>query len=349
MDRTFSPFKNSTVSVFWDLDNKPPKSSPYHTALYLRHAASQFGDVMEIVAYANYHAFTHVPEWVREQRRERKQLNMLEQRGLVQPEKPYVCSLCGRKCKTNLLLKKHFKQLHEREHNKRMNRLNALKGKKKLKYREALSPKLERYKEAASPILVPKVGYGLESDLRRAGIFVKTVQYKPQAADIELKKQMVNSMHKGVKCICLVSDDTDFSSMLVDARALNLCTVVFGESRSLKRYADFWFPWGDVSQGLPAEDIQDAIRSWMLHQNSAQHRGLSRISVKQNDGDHVDVIHRIFGGKAPEQKAGLSVFADEETVDAQDEDSSSSEGQTEWDFDDESDELDDVWMDDEVV
>lgn len=49
----------------------------------------------------------------------------------VQLSEPYVCGYCGRKCKTNKKFKKHFRDLHERERNKRMNRLNLLKGGKR--------------------------------------------------------------------------------------------------------------------------------------------------------------------------------------------------------------------------
>ncbi|KAI5082560.1 hypothetical protein GOP47_0002303 [Adiantum capillus-veneris] len=343
-----SPFKNATVSVFWDLDNKPPTSSPYHAGLYLRHAASQFGSVVDMVAYANHHAFTHIPNWVREQRRCRKELDILEKKGLVQPEEPYVCNLCGRKCKNNILLKKHFKQLHEREHHKRMTRLNSLKGKKKEKYRAAMLPKTQRYKEVANPILVPKVGYGLETDLRRAGIFVKTVQYKPQAADIELKKQMADSINKGIKCICLVSDDMDFARMLADARALDLTTIVFGESRSLKRYADFWFPWEDICRGVTAQDFQESIRAWAVYHDSARKRELEVLAGVRNDD--FDVEHKVFGRDAPVQKASFSAFSEEEQQDAH---GSASDDDMEWSFGEEDEEFDDELDfdlgDDEVV
>lgn len=354
---TTSPFQNATVSVFWDLDNKPPKSSPYHAALYLRKAASQFGSVIDMVAYANRHAFTHVPEWVRGQRRDRKQLDLLEQRGVVQPEQPYVCNLCGRKCKTNLLLKKHFKQLHEREHNKRMSRLNSLKGKKRTKFKESVLSKTVRYKEAARPILVPKVGYGLESDLRRAGVYVRTVQYKPQAADIALKQQMAESISKGIKSLCLVSDDTDFSQMLVDARALNLRTIVFGESKSLKKFADLWCPWDDISQGVPVHDCQETIRAWTQHRNSIQEedRNISAGSQAFTSGYGMyrgasaesDVHHKIFGGSNPMRKTSFSVFSEEEPVMEHDEGSyeSLSDDDVEFAFEDVDDELDGDWED----
>lgn len=355
---TASPFQNATVSVFWDLDNKPPKSSPYHAALYLRKAASQFGSVIDMVAYANRHAFTHVPDWVREQRRDRKQLDVLERRGVVQPEQPYVCNLCGRKCKTNLLLKKHFKQLHEREHNKRMTRLNSLKGKKRTKFKESVLSKTVKYREAARPILVPKVGYGLESDLRRAGVYVRTVQYKPQAADIALKQQMAESMSKGIKCLCLVSDDTDFAQMLVDARALNLRTIVFGESKSLKRFADLWFPWDDISHGVPVHDCQETIRAWTQHHNSIQEQNRNILAGSQafssgygmyrGASAESDVQHKIFAASNPMRKTSFSVFSEEEPVMERDEDvyESSSDDDVEFAFEDVDDELDGDWEDD---
>lgn len=159
-----------------------------------------------------------------------------------------------------------------------MTRLNMLKGKKRVKFKQAIQSKTERYNEAAGPILPPKVGYGLESDLRRAGVYVRTVEDKPQAADLALKKQIASSVSKGINCICLVSDDHDFAEMLKEARIQNLQTVVFGESRSLRRYADFWFPWEAVSQGLTQREINEAIREW-----SAKH---GRMQELRNEGSY---------------------------------------------------------------
>ncbi|KAI9112937.1 hypothetical protein K1719_016051 [Acacia pycnantha] len=72
----------SRVGLFWDLDNKPPKSlPPYEAATKLKAAASHFGVVKHMVAYANFHTSSHVPQNVREQRKERKLLNHLENKG----------------------------------------------------------------------------------------------------------------------------------------------------------------------------------------------------------------------------------------------------------------------------
>jgi hypothetical protein len=191
MESSYSEDRQRSVAVFWDLDNKPPKAvAPYKAALRLRGLASEFGLVVDMVAYANRHAFIYVPQWIREERQERKKLDELERKGLVKAEQPYRCNFCGRTCKTHLALKKHFKQLHERERNKRLNHLNHLKGNKRLKYKEKLAEKEDRYKEVARNILVPKVGYGLAAELRRAGVYVRTVEDKPQAADEALMKHM---------------------------------------------------------------------------------------------------------------------------------------------------------------
>lgn len=97
---------------------------------------------------------------------------------------------------------------------------------------------------------MPKVGYGLAAELRRAGVFVKTVQDKPQAADWALKRQMVHSMSRGIDWLFLVSDDSDFSEMLRRAREADLGTVVVGDwDRALGRHADLWVPWSGVENG----------------------------------------------------------------------------------------------------
>jgi hypothetical protein len=180
-----------TVGVFWDLDNKPPKGvAPYKAAISLRDLASEFGLVVDMVAYANHHAFTYVPQWIRDERQERKRLNILEEQGALKPEEPYRCQYCGRKCQTYLKLKKHFKQLHERERNKRVSHLNHLKGKKKQRYKEKLAEKEEKYQAIASQLVVPRHGYGLAPELKRAGVYVRTVEDRPQAADEALMKHM---------------------------------------------------------------------------------------------------------------------------------------------------------------
>ncbi|KAM1312793.1 hypothetical protein FF1_016797 [Malus domestica] len=86
------------------------------------------------------------------------------------------------------------------------------------------------------------------------GVFVKTVEDKPQAADWALKRQMQHSMSRGIDWLFLVSDDSDFSDMLRKARAAKLGTVVVGDmDRALGRHADVWVPWIGVENGEVSE------------------------------------------------------------------------------------------------
>lgn len=101
---------NIKVIVLWDLDNKPPRGHLYDAAMSLRRIAEKFGKVADISAYANRHAFIHLLQWVIEESRDRKTLDILKRTGVFVPSDPYICRVCGRKCKSNHDPKKHFKQ-----------------------------------------------------------------------------------------------------------------------------------------------------------------------------------------------------------------------------------------------
>lgn len=276
------------VVILWDLDNKPPRGPPYEAALALKSMAQKFGKVIDIAAYANRHAFIHLPQWVVEDRREQRRHDIRERKGIETPSEPYICSVCGRKCKTNMDLKKHFRQLHERERQKKLNRMKSLKGKKRQRFKERHISGNEKYNEAARRLVTPKVGYGLAQELRRAGVYVKTVQDKPQAADWALKKQMLHSMSRGVDWIVLVSDDSDFSEMLRKAREANLGTVVVGDQdRSLGRHADVWVQWNRVENGeIQESDLELRKREW--RESDEEERG-ERFSVSDFDGNLASV------------------------------------------------------------
>ncbi|WOG98986.1 hypothetical protein DCAR_0418332 [Daucus carota subsp. sativus] len=247
--------KPQKVVILWDLDNKPPRGPPYNAAISLKTLAQRFGEVVDFSAYANRHAFVHLPQWVINERRERKNRDLLEKKGVIRPSEMYVCGVCGRKCKTNLDLKKHFKNLHERERQKKLNRMKGLKGKKRQKFKERHISGNVKYMEAAKTLITPKSGYGLAGELRRAGVYVKTVEDKPQAADWAVKRQMLHSMSRGVDWIVLVSDDSDFREMLRKAREGNLGTVVVGDvDRALGSIADLWVSWVGVQNGEVSDD-----------------------------------------------------------------------------------------------
>lgn len=315
--------KQKKVVVLWDLDNKPPRGPPYQAATALRRVAQNFGEVVEMSAYANRHAFIHLPQWVAEERRERKQLDILERKGVVTPPAPYVCGVCGRKCKTNMDLKRHFKQLHERERQKKLNRMRSLKGKKRQKYREKYVAGNHKYNEAARVLITPKVGYGLASELRRAGVFVKTVEDKPQAADWALKKQMQHSMSRRIDWLFLVSDDSDFSEMLRKAREANLGTVVVGDwDRALGRHADLWVPWNGVENGEVTE--KDLVP------NRRRERGYSdgedsffSLSVfdedVDGDSDLDNVVNELVAGRSEIGSVRISAFSEGEEEEEEEE------------------------------
>ncbi|KZV41646.1 hypothetical protein F511_25795 [Dorcoceras hygrometricum] len=274
------------VVVLWDLDNKPPRGPPFEAAMALKGVAQKFGDVVDISAYANRHAFIHLPQWVVEERRERRLMDVMERKGMYTPSETYICSVCGRKCATNMDLKKHFRQLHERERQKKLTRMRSLKGKKRQRYKERFIDGNEKYNAAARSLLTPKVGYGLAQELKRAGVFVKTVEDKPQAADWALKRQMLHSMSRGVDWIVLVSDDSDFSEMLRKAKEANLGTVVVGDrDRALGVYADVWVPWSRVeNREIQESDLQLKSRGWRDLDERSESFSFSQI----DGGAHID-------------------------------------------------------------
>ncbi|CAI9093823.1 OLC1v1029405C1 [Oldenlandia corymbosa var. corymbosa] len=257
---------SKTVGIFWDLDNKPPKSfPPYDAAVRLKNAVAEFGFVRYMIAYANRHAFSYVPPEVMAQRKERKELNRLERKGIVKPSVPYKCRVCGRKFHTNERLINHFKQIHESEQRKRLNRIESARGKKRLNLVAQYSMKMEKYRNAARDVLTPKIGYGLAGELKRAGYWVRTVSDKPQAADVALRNHMVDLMDKKlVDCIVLVSDDSDFIEVLKEAKLRCLKTVVVGDINdgALKRTADASFSWQEIMKGKAKAEAGSVVERW---------------------------------------------------------------------------------------
>ncbi|KAK6245203.1 hypothetical protein SCA6_008293 [Theobroma cacao] len=304
--------KQKKVVILWDLDNKPPRGPPYEAVVALKKVAEKFGEIVDMSAYANRHAFIHLPQWVLKERRERKNLDILERKGIVTLSDPYICGVCGRKCKTNLDLRKHFKQLHERERQKKLNRMKSLKGKKRQRFKERYISGNHKYNEAARSLVTPKVGYGLASELRRAGVYVKTVEDKPQAADWALKRQMQHSMSRGIDWLFLVSDDKDFTEMLRRAREENLGTVVVGDrDRGLGRHADLWVSWIGVENGEVTE--KDLVpKRWRREDDGS-------FSVSEFDsrslGELDGVVNELVVGRNEFGGLRISVFSEGEEGD----------------------------------
>ncbi|KAE8056001.1 hypothetical protein FH972_012804 [Carpinus fangiana] len=256
----------NNVAIFWDLDNKPPKSfPPYDAAVKLKVAASSLGVVRYAVAYANHHPFSYVPQVVREQRKERKVLNQLENRGVIKANEPHLCRVCGRKFYTNEKLVNHFKQIHEREQMKRVNQIESARGMKRVKLVGKYSMKMQKYKNAVRDVLNTKVGFGLADELKRAGFLVWSVSDKPQAVDGALKNHMVDMMdRRRAECMVFVSDDSDFVDVLKEAKLRCLKTVVVGDMNdgALKRVADASFSWTEILMGKAKKEAVSVVGKW---------------------------------------------------------------------------------------
>ncbi|KAK9097360.1 hypothetical protein Sjap_022857 [Stephania japonica] len=305
--------KAKKVVILWDLDNKPPRGPPYEAAMSLKHLAHLLGHLVDISAYANRHAFLHLPEWVLQERRHRRRLDSLERSS--PPADPYLCAVCGRKCRTHADLKKHFKQLHERERQKKLNRMGQLKGKKRQRYKERFVTGNVKFEEAARELIRPKAGYGLAAELRRAGVFVKMVEDKPQAADWAVKRQMQHSISRGIDWMVLVSDDKDFGEMVRRAREGDLRTLVVGDTDGgLGRYADLWLPWVDVENGEVREE--DLFSRSPPDGDEDEDDGVfsvTRFDGKGSGGGDLDeVVDEIVGGEVGYNGVRISAFSEGE-------------------------------------
>ncbi|KAJ1258180.1 hypothetical protein BS78_10G055200 [Paspalum vaginatum] len=308
--------RSPTVVVLWDLDNKPPRGPPFPAATALIAAASLLGRVVSVSAFANRHAFTHLPAWVTAERRDRRALDRAERAGVAAPSVPYSCGVCGRRFPTRPDLTRHFRQLHERERNKKLSRLRSLKGKKRQKFRERFISGNTKYEDAARELLTPKVGYGLASELRRAGVHVRTVSDKPQAADHALKRQVKHSVACGVDWVVLVSDDSDFTDTVRNARAADLRTVVVGDGcRTLGKVADIWLPWDRVENGEVDEEMLRSCTLPEFREDQEYERG-EEFTVDWDTGDLDDVVNDIVGMRTSLLGATtVSAFADEDIID----------------------------------
>lgn len=191
--------------------------------------------------------------------------------------------------------------------------MRSLKGKKRQRYKERYISGNHKYSEAARSLISPKVGYGLASELRRAGVFVKTVQDKPQAADWALKRQMQHSMSRGVDWLFLVSDDSDFSEMLRKAREANLGTVVVGDwDRALGRHADVWVSWMGVENGqVSEEDLvpRNRRRSQIYDRDDD---GLFSVKELDDEGHLDSVLDELVVTRSRFHGTAISVFSEGE-------------------------------------
>ncbi|KAL5071860.1 hypothetical protein RYX36_022747 [Vicia faba] len=223
---------NKKVIILWDLDNKPPSGPPYAAALSLKALAERFADDVSISAYTYRHSFFKLPQWNPNQNPNPNSI---------------LCRVCGQECKSLPDLEFHFRRIHLYQREKLWEKIRSIRlSRSRVKFIR----KIHTYNEAAGNGVPPMVGFGLGSELRRAGVFVKVVEVgeKGNAADLWLKKEMMSGE---IGWLVLVSDDQGFSDMLRKVREVDLKTVVVGDywGRDLGKNADLWLPWIVVENG----------------------------------------------------------------------------------------------------
>lgn len=110
-----------------------------------------------------------------------------------------------------------------------------------------------------------------------------------QAADIALENDMMEAIDDKIKCVCLVSDDSDFVSVLKKATARNVRTVVVGDVYGdLKVTADANFSWRDVC-GWHAQRDDSGLKH-----TERNHRPKS---IKNFEGEEEDDLFESLGSE----------------------------------------------------
>ncbi|KAI1095541.1 hypothetical protein F5B19DRAFT_439913, partial [Rostrohypoxylon terebratum] len=240
---------NRKVAILWDLDNKKPIALPEDLAIFIRSLASERGDIIEYSAMANYHANLRLPPAAQELLEERKRLKAAEERGEIDPPALYRCPVCAAKCPTEKKLKKHYKQLHERELRKKRNRVNSLKGKKRKKWYEKNGANFRKRREAHVEIMAPQTKHKVFRGLKRAGVRVRIVKYAPQAADTALLNKWKSVRKNKELTLVLISDDSGFCDMARLAKSNGVHVIVISQQSEgkLAKVASEWWSWNKLN------------------------------------------------------------------------------------------------------
>ncbi|EFJ52912.1 hypothetical protein VOLCADRAFT_102871 [Volvox carteri f. nagariensis] len=205
----------ASVYVYWDLDNKYPETLDHRGLVdRLRRMLKPFGKVAAIWAYANYQTLNFVPDiW------EEAMIEGMEHPLLESVPSEIRCPVCNGKFRDEEKLRNHFKQLHQREHNKRLAHKPAAKKylKSEKSARRVVACKqvarvYERYdgwgtrayggrrvgwyESAAVDVLRKKRGYDLQGILKSVGVQVRPVPMGKQKADVVLQKDATDMLLK---------------------------------------------------------------------------------------------------------------------------------------------------------
>ncbi|KAA8565465.1 hypothetical protein MFRU_006g00490 [Monilinia fructicola] len=251
---TFTPTEGKII-ILWDLDNKTPKN-PYNVTMLLTKFARLFGQDVKISAFGNSNTWSNLPRSIRDERLALQKRYLLEEQGVIAPREPYICGVCEAQYKFRKDLQTHF-EIHEHEYNEMMAQITSSKSRtQRLRHFIGYEKKIDRYREAYRHKSISGIKVGLDDELERAGVVVHRVQNVPQAADRALARawELQGSGNKGpYDWLFLVSDDTDFCSMLDNARKRGVGIVTVCNKGSLSKMGDFWVPWnmlGDEIRSL---------------------------------------------------------------------------------------------------
>ncbi|XP_020582605.1 uncharacterized protein LOC110026129 [Phalaenopsis equestris] len=146
-----------------------------------------------------------------------------------------------------------------------LRRLDSATGGRYVRLKAQLSLKMDKFRKAAREVLIPRVGHGLGDELQRAGVSVRIVEDRPEAADRALREHMAETMdRRRVGCLVLVSNDTGFVGVIREARMRCMKTVVVGDDGdgALKRCADASFSWKEVVSGKARKEGPSAVVRW---------------------------------------------------------------------------------------
>lgn len=251
------------VAILWDLDNKQPYAHPADIVAGLRRLAEARGEIVAFHAAANQSTLDWVPEFVQEERQAARAQRMLEDSGELERAEPLRCPVCGNKAKTTAALKKHYK-MHDRERGKILKKLAYFRAKKPSKARKMLEREgasLRGRNEAHRTIYPPAHGYGLLSDLRKAGVTVNVVRKGPDAADNALTKYWRKTRRAStIDTLFLISDDSHFVPTMRSASDRGIRTVAVGEINkgSLAREANEWVSWAELVPAAARAELLEA-------------------------------------------------------------------------------------------
>ncbi|KAH9657192.1 C2H2-type domain-containing protein [Citrus sinensis] len=144
-----------------------------------------------------------------------------------------------------------------------LNQIESARG-KRVHWVGKYSIKMEKYKRAARAVLTPEVGNGLIGELKRGGLWVRTASDKPQATDVLLRNHLVITHKRRIEYLVVVSDDSDFVEVLLEANLRCLKTVVVGDINdgALKRISYACFSWWDILMGKARKEAVSVVGKW---------------------------------------------------------------------------------------